>query len=135
MCIRDRQESIEYEHKKHDGSYPIVGVNTFIDEESNDQLSVENFNMEVTRSSPEERDEIIKELKKFKKKHAKESPEAIARLKKVALSGGNIMEELMHSVKVFSLGEITEALFECGGKFRRNTVSYTHLTLPTSDLV
>ena len=65
-------------------------------------------------------DEIIKELKKFKKKHANESPEAIARLKEVALSGGNIMEELMHSVKVCSLGEITEALFECGGKFRRN---------------
>ena len=51
--------------------------------------------MEVTRSSPEERDEIIKELKKFKKKHAKDSPEAISRLKEVALSGGNIMEELM----------------------------------------
>ena len=82
--------------------------------------SLENFNMEVTRSSPEERDEIIKELEKFKKKNAKESPEAIARLKEVALSGGNIMEELMHSVKVCSLGEITEALFECGGKFRRN---------------
>ena len=117
---RIQQESIEYEHKKHDGSYPIVGVNTFIDEESNDQLSVENFNMEVTRSSPEERDEIIKELREFQDEHKAEAGEAIARLKEVALSGGNIMQELMNSVKVCSLGQITEALFECGGKFRRN---------------
>ena len=117
---RIQQESIEYEHRKHDGSYPIIGVNTFVNEEHNDQLSAENFDLEVTRSSSEERDGIISSLREFQTEHADEAPAAIERLKQVALSGGNIMAELMQSVNVCSLGQITEALFECGGRFRRN---------------
>jgi methylmalonyl-CoA mutase len=112
-----QEESMYYEMKKHDGSLPIIGVNTYLNP---NQPSDEEFNMELARATKEEKEQQITNLNAFQGTNKDKSAEAIKRLKTVALNGGNIFEELMETVKYASLGQITGALYEVGGKYRRN---------------
>ena len=105
--------------RSHSGELPIIGVNTF-EEGVDNSLSVEEFNIEVTRSDKEERMMVIERNKEFKKSHSKEAEEGLARLKQVAREGGNLFEVMMDIVEYCTVGQVTQALFETGGKFRRN---------------
>ena len=116
---RIQDESMIYEHRKHSGELPIIGVNTF-EEGVDNSLSAEEFDIEVTRSDKEERMMVIDRNKAFKDTHAKEAEEGLARLKKVAREGGNLFEVMMDIVEHCTVGQVTQALFETGGKFRRN---------------
>ncbi|MCA0180145.1 MAG: methylmalonyl-CoA mutase family protein [Actinobacteria bacterium] len=111
-----QDESMLYEHKKHDGSLPIVGVNTFLsDDHSHDTQSVE-----LARGTEEEKQSQLTRLRDFQTRHQGEAEPALERLRQVATSGGNLFEELMETVKVASLGQISTAFFEVGGQYRRN---------------
>ncbi|MFC0186952.1 fused isobutyryl-CoA mutase/GTPase IcmF [Fictibacillus aquaticus] len=112
-----QEESMYYEMKKHDGSFPIIGVNTYLNP---NPPTDEEFNMQLARATKEEKEQQIVNLEAFKQKHADQSEEALQQLKDTALSGGNIFEELMNTVQYASLGQITSALYEVGGKYRRN---------------
>ena len=116
---RIQDESMIYEHRKHSGELPIIGVNTF-EEGIDNSLSVEEFNIEVTRSDKDERMMVIYRNKAFKETHAKEAEEGLAKLKQVAREGGNLFEVMMDIVEHCTVGQVTQALFETGGKFRRN---------------
>ena len=111
-----QEESMFYEHKKHSGELPIIGVNTFINPNADDNA----YEIEIARSTEEEKETQIRNLHEFWEKHEDDCPAAIERLKQVALQNGNIFEELMECVKVASLGQITNALYEVGGQYRRN---------------
>ncbi|MBE3554863.1 MAG: methylmalonyl-CoA mutase, partial [Thermicanus sp.] len=112
-----QEESLLYEMKKHSGELPIIGVNTFL----NPHSALEKVDtLELARATEEEKEEQIQNLQAFKERHREESEKALSRLKEVALKGGNIFAELMETVKVASLGQITTALYEVGGKYRRN---------------
>jgi isobutyryl-CoA mutase len=113
---RIQDESMLYESRKHDGSLPIIGVNTF----RNPNGDAVPDHLELARSSEDEKQSQLKRLAEFHALHAHERPEALARLREVALNGGNVFEVLMDAVRSCSLGEITEALFEVGGRYRRN---------------
>jgi isobutyryl-CoA mutase len=112
-----QEESMYYEMKKHTGELPIIGVNTYLNPNAETE---EEFNMELARASKEEKEHQITNLRAFQEKHKDEATEALNRLKQVAVSGGNIFAELMETVKVASLGQITQALYEVGGQYRRN---------------
>ncbi len=111
-----QEESMYYEMKKHSGELPIIGVNTFINENATD----EEQEPELARATKEEKETQIRNLREFQEKHRDEAERGIDRLKQVAASGGNIFAELMETVKVASLGQITSALYEVGGQYRRN---------------
>jgi methylmalonyl-CoA mutase len=112
-----QQESMYWETLKHTGDLPIIGVNTFRDPDADqDQLSE---SVELSRATEEEKQSQLKRLADFKKRHEKEAPAALERLQKVALSGENIFDELMDVVRVCSLGQITQALYDVGGQYRR----------------
>jgi methylmalonyl-CoA mutase len=113
---RIQDESMLYEHGKHDGSIPIVGVNTF--QNPNAGTAVEP--KEVFRSTDEEKQDQLRRLREFQAAHASERPEVLARLQQTALEGGNVFAVLMDAVRSCSLGQITDALFEVGGRYRRN---------------
>jgi methylmalonyl-CoA mutase len=111
-----QEESLYYEHQKHTGELPIVGVNTFL----NKQGSPTIVPGEVIRSNEEEKEQQINNLRAFQSRNTDSSAEKIARLKQVAIENGNLFEELMETVKYCSLGQITHALYEVGGQYRRN---------------
>jgi len=113
-----QEESMYYEHKKHSGELPIIGVNTYLN--PNPPSEEELNSIKLARATKEEKETQIANLRKFQEEHAHEVDAALARLKEVAISGGNIFEELMETVKVASLGQITKALYEVGGQYRRN---------------
>ena len=113
-----QEESIYYEGLKHSGDLPIIGVNTF--RESDHVFDELNESVELSRATVEEKESQLKRLADFKKRHAKKAPEALEKLQKVVLSGDNIFEELMNTVRVCSLGQITQALYDVGGQYRRN---------------
>ncbi|WP_249869347.1 fused isobutyryl-CoA mutase/GTPase IcmF [Oceanobacillus saliphilus] len=113
-----QEESLYYEGKKHSGELPIVGVNTYLN--PNPQTDEDIDSMELARASKEEKEHQITELRKFQNTHKDKTDEALRRLKHVAASGGNIFAELLETVKVASLGQITTALYEVGGQYRRN---------------
>lgn len=113
-----QDESLYYETKKHSGELPIIGVNTYLN--PNPPKEEEINNIQVARASKEEKETQIKNLMKFKERNQDKVEDALRKLKQVALSGGNIFEELMETVKVASLGQITNALYEVGGQYRRN---------------
>lgn len=113
-----QDESLYYEAKKHSGELPIIGVNTYLN--PNPPKEEEINNIQVARASKEEKETQIKNLMKFKERNQDKVEDALRKLKQVALSGGNIFEELMETVKVASLGQITNALYEVGGQYRRN---------------
>lgn len=110
-----QEESLYYERLKHSGELPIIGVNTFKSDEKTETLSIP-----LSRSNLEEKNQRLKDLENFWKKKSSQSKKALDSLKKVALSGGNIFEELMETVKSCSLGQISQALYEVGGRYRRN---------------
>jgi methylmalonyl-CoA mutase len=110
-----QEESLYYEMKKHSGELPIIGVNTF--ENPNPP---EDYEIELSRATPEEKETQLRNLRAFQEKHKEEAPQALERLKKVAREGGNIFAELMNTVRVASLGQITRSLYEVGGQYRRN---------------
>tara|TARA_R100000388_G_scaffold86091_2_gene65453 strand:- start:45059 stop:48532 length:3474 start_codon:yes stop_codon:yes gene_type:complete len=112
-----QDESLYYESKKHSGELPIIGVNTFQKEEGGEE---EDKEIDLIRSTEEEKRQQIENLEKFWKRNEKDAEEAIERLKEVARNNGNLFEELMETVKVASLGQISHALYEVGGQYRRN---------------
>lgn len=112
-----QEESLFYESQKHTGELPIIGVNTFI----NDKFDSENEKeVDLIRSTEDEKEQQIDNLNLFHEVHKSESAEALKRLKRVARENGNLFEELMETVKVASLGQISKALYEVGGQYRRN---------------
>jgi methylmalonyl-CoA mutase len=113
---RIQDESMLYESRKHDGSLPLVGVNTF----RNPVGDLVPDHLELARSSEQEKESQLSRLADFQTAHASESPGALARLKDVALCRENLFEVLMDAVRCCSLGQITDSLFEVGGRYRRN---------------
>ena len=113
-----QEESMHYEHLKHSGALPIIGVNTYLNPNPASEEDIDS--MEIARASKEEKDLQITNLEAFWQQYASESDDALRRLQQVAMSGGNIFEELMSTVQVASLGQITKALYEVGGQYRRN---------------
>ena len=111
-----QDESMHYEMLKHTGEYPIVGVNTF----RNPHGDVTPDTLELARSTDDEKQSQLKRLAEFHAKHASESPAMLQRLKQAVIENGNVFEVLMQAVRVCSLGQITSALFEVGGQYRRN---------------
>jgi methylmalonyl-CoA mutase len=114
---RIQDESLYYESRKHDGTLPLIGVNTFLSD-SGDQGEV--VEAELIRSTEQEKREQVAGNRAFRANHADAGPAALARLKAVAARGGNTFAELMEAVKVCTLGQITHALYEVGGQYRRN---------------
>ena len=104
-----------YEHRKHDGSLPIIGVNTFQNPDGNP-----DYEIELARSSDAEKQSQIKRLHEFRKTHEEYRAEALAAVRAAAIGNQNIFSELVNAVQYCSLGEITNALFEVGGQYRRN---------------
>ena len=111
-----QEESLYYEHRKHDGSYPIVGVNTF----RNPHGDTSPDKLELARSTPEEKESQLARLADFHARHAHEAPAALAQLRDTVMANGNVFGELMNAVRCCSLGQITHALFEVGGQYRRS---------------
>ena len=111
-----QEESMYYEHMKHDGSYPIVGVNTF----RSKQGDAAPQKVELARSTDDEKKSQLQRLADFHQRHAAEAPAALAKLQQVVIEDGNVFAELMRTVRVCSLGQITNALFEVGGQYRRS---------------
>ena len=112
-----QDESLYYEHKKHDGSLPLIGVNTFLPKEGQED---EVHELELIRSSDREKEDQIRHVRAFQAAHSDSSAEALARLQRVARERGNVFAELMETVKSNSLGQISRALYAVGGEYRRN---------------
>jgi methylmalonyl-CoA mutase len=110
-----QEESLYYEHKKHDGSYPIIGVNTFLNPKGMAQQEIE-----LARSTEEEKQSQISRLRDFHQRHAAQAPAMLEKLKQTVIADGNVFAVLMDAVRVCSLGQITGALYEVGGQYRRS---------------
>ena len=110
-----QEESMQYEHLKHSGELPIVGVNTFLNPAPPEMGAIE-----LIRSSEEEKAQQIRNLEAFHRRNAERAPAALGTLKEVARRGGNLFEALLDTAKVCSLGQISQALYEVGGQYRRN---------------
>jgi len=113
-----QEESMLYEHQKHTGELPIIGVNTYLNQKTEE--GGYEIPGELARSTEEEKRHQIDNLRAFQTEHAAQAPEALKRLQEAAESGGNIFAELMEAVKVASLGQVSSALYEVGGQYRRN---------------
>jgi len=111
-----QEESLYYELQKHTGELPIIGVNSFLNKKGSPTI-IPN---EVIRSTKEEKEQQIANLEAFWKRNESKREEALKRLKEVSINDGNIFSELMETVKYCSLGQITHALYEVGGQYRRN---------------
>lgn len=112
-----QDESLYYEARKHDGSYPLIGVNTFLPKEGQEDAV---HNQELIRSTDAEKLDQIQHVRDFESLHAADNESAIRSLQAVARSRGNVFEELMKTVRSASLGQISSALYEVGGEYRRN---------------
>ncbi len=112
-----QEESLHYETLKDNGELPIIGVNTYIADNIDEQLNQE---IELSRCSDEEKMDQITRLNSFHEENKDKSQDALERLRQVALDNGNIFEELLNTTNYCSLGEITNVLYEVGGKYRRN---------------
>jgi methylmalonyl-CoA mutase len=111
-----QEESMHYEMQKHTGEYPIVGVNTFRNPHGDESLGP----IELARSTEEEKQSQLARLADFQQRHAHEAPAMLARLQAAVIANGNVFDVLMDAVRVCSLGQITNALFEVGGQYRRS---------------
>ncbi|WP_316768591.1 methylmalonyl-CoA mutase family protein [Pedobacter frigiditerrae] len=111
-----QEESLYYETLKHNGEYPIVGVNTFLNKNGSPTI----VPGEVIRATEEEKQYQIKALKAFQDRNEEKTEQALLKLQKTAIKGDNIFEELMEVCKICSLGQISKALYEVGGQYRRN---------------
>ncbi len=112
-----QDESLYYEAKKHDGSLPLIGVNTYLPKEGQEE-KVDT--LELMRSTDDEKEDQIRAVQAFQACHEAEAREALDRLRSVARARGNVFESLMDAVKTCSLGQISHALYEVGGEYRRN---------------
>ncbi|WP_298610953.1 fused isobutyryl-CoA mutase/GTPase IcmF [uncultured Thiothrix sp.] len=110
-----QDESMYYEHKKHDGSLPIIGVNTFLNPKGR-----EEFTIELARSSEEEKQSQLTRLADFQTRNAAQTQAALERVQQAAIHNQNIFSELVDAVRYCSLGQISQALFNVGGQYRRN---------------
>ncbi len=113
---RIQEESLLYEHRKHTGELPIIGVNTFRSPDEGAGAP----QVELMRGTEAEKRRQIEGVRRFQARHADAAPAALRRLQDVARAGDNLFEELMDTVRTCSLGQITETLFEVGGQYRRN---------------
>jgi methylmalonyl-CoA mutase len=112
-----QEESLYYETRKHDGSLPLIGVNTFLA----DAGAVEEHKLaELIRSTEEEKQSQVGGVRAFQARNQSRSPQALSKLQQAAASGGNAFAELMETVKVCSLGQISRSLYQVGGQYRRN---------------
>ena len=111
-----QDESLHYERKKSDGSYPILGVNTF----RNPRADPVPQRIELIRSTEEEKQSQLRRLADFHRVHARESGPMLERLKRAVIDNENVFAVLMEAVRCCSLGQITHALFEVGGQYRRS---------------
>jgi methylmalonyl-CoA mutase len=111
-----QEESMLYEHKKHDGSLPIIGVNTF----RNPNGDTIPQTLLLARSTDDEKQSQLKRLADFHQRHKNEAPKALAALQQAVINDDNVFAQLIDAVRVCSLGQITEALFEVGGQYRRS---------------
>jgi methylmalonyl-CoA mutase len=111
-----QDESMHYEMLKHTGELPIIGVNTFRNPKGDAVMET----LELARSTEEEKQSQLQRLHDFHALHASESPAMLNRLQQTVIDNGNVFEVLMDAVRVCSLGQITNALFEVGGQYRRN---------------
>jgi methylmalonyl-CoA mutase len=112
-----QEESLYYEQRKHDGSYPIIGVNTFRNPGGD---AASGKVVQLARSSEEEKQGQLKRLRDFQARHADEAPAMLDRLRKAVIANENVFAVLVDAVRVCSLGQITYALFGVGGQYRRN---------------
>jgi methylmalonyl-CoA mutase len=110
-----QEESMHYEHLKHSGELPIVGVNTFLNPAPPEMGAIE-----LIRSTEAEKQQQIENLRAFHARNAHRAPAALERLKQTAREDGNLFEALLETVKCCSLGQISTALYEVGGQYRRN---------------
>jgi len=110
-----QDESMLYEHKKHDGSLPIVGVNMFLPPDAEPERSIT-----LARSEDAEKDRQIERLADFHARHEQAAESALQRVQHAAIAGENVFAQLMHAAEVCSLGQLTAALFAVGGQYRRN---------------
>jgi methylmalonyl-CoA mutase len=111
-----QEESLFYERQKHDGSFPIIGVNTFRKPETEDAPAV----VELARSTDAEKQSQLKRLATFKQTHAGQAAQLLERLRRTVIENGNTFEVLMEAVRGASLGQITHTLYDVGGRYRRN---------------
>ncbi|NEX63171.1 fused isobutyryl-CoA mutase/GTPase IcmF [Noviherbaspirillum galbum] len=111
-----QEESMYYEHLKHDGTLPIIGVNTF----RNPKGDTIPQQLELARSTEDEKQSQLERLAEFQERNAKAAPAVLERLQQAVISNGNVFAVLMDAVRVCSLGQISNALFEVGGQYRRN---------------
>jgi methylmalonyl-CoA mutase len=111
-----QEESMHYEHLKHPGAYPIIGVNTF----RNPHAEPVAQKLELIRSTDEEKQSQLKRLRAFHEKNSSLSKPMLERLRQAVIRDENVFAVLMDAVRVCSLGQITHALFEVGGQYRRN---------------
>ncbi|MCX6316685.1 MAG: methylmalonyl-CoA mutase family protein [Bacteroidetes bacterium] len=111
-----QEESLYYEHQKHSGELPLIGVNTFLNKKGSPTI----LPTEVIRSTTEEKEQQIQALNAFWKRNEGRSAQELNKLKEVAIRNGNLFAQLMETVKYCSLGQITHALYEVGGQYRRN---------------
>ncbi|MBX6768226.1 MAG: methylmalonyl-CoA mutase, partial [Actinomadura rubrobrunea] len=114
---RIQDESMLYERRKHDGSLPIIGVNTFRNPDG-DEAS--RGPLELARATEEEKRSQLERVRAFQERHREEAQAALARLKEAARSGENVFEVLMDAARVCTLQQITDAFFEVGGQYRRS---------------
>lgn len=111
-----QEESMYYEELKHDGTLPIIGVNTFRNPKTQETVQT----LELARSTDEEKQSQLTRLANFQKAHAQEAPAALAALQQAVIQDENVFVQLMNAVRVCSLGQISNALFEVGGQYRRS---------------
>ena len=112
-----QDESMLYESRKHDGTLPLVGVNTFLPPEDAEQEAPE---LELSRGTEEEKNSQLQRVEDFQSRNADAAPEALRRLQDAATSGGNVFAELVSAARVCTLGQLTDAFFEVGGQYRRS---------------
>jgi methylmalonyl-CoA mutase len=113
---RIQDESMLYEHRKHDGSLPIIGVNTF----RNPHEGETPVKVELARGTEEEKQSQLARVRAFQKEHELEARAALEELRQAAINGENVFDVLMRAARVCSLQQVTEAFFEVGGQYRRN---------------
>ncbi len=113
---RIQDESMTYEHRKHDGSLPIVGVNTFVAPQGSDVPHA----VELARGTEEEKQAQLRRVAEFQERHRAEAPASLERLRRAATEGDNLFAALMEATRTCSLGQVTDAFFEVGGQYRRN---------------
>ncbi len=111
-----QEESLEYEHRKHSGDLPIIGVNTFLNPNHTGQV----VEVELIRATEAEKNTQIEDVESFQARNKPKASDALSQLTRCAIEGGNVFDALMTAARYCSLGQMTDALFSVGGQYRRN---------------